>query len=79
LHFTLFFSYDIFMDSDLNRHSRGTSVLLGLSGGVDSAAAAALLMSAGYKVTALTLRTWKDGETQSEPYERAARGAIAGD
>lgn len=63
------------MDSDLNRHSRGTSVLLGLSGGVDSAAAASLLTSAGYKVTALTLRTWKDGETQSEPYERAARVA----
>ncbi len=40
----------------------GDRVLLGMSGGVDSAAAAYLLLRAGYRVTSLTLRTLRDGD-----------------
>jgi tRNA-specific 2-thiouridylase len=40
----------------------GDRVLLGMSGGVDSAAAALLLMRAGYRVTALTLQTVSNGD-----------------
>lgn len=39
-------------------------VLVGMSGGVDSAVTAALLMKAGYEVTGVTLKLW-DGETES--------------
>ena len=36
-------------------------VLVGMSGGVDSAVAAALLQKAGYEVIGATLRTWQSG------------------
>ncbi len=50
-------------------------VLLGLSGGVDSAAAAFLLLEQNFKVTVLTFRTWKDGESQDDNLERAKKVA----
>lgn len=36
-------------------------VIVGMSGGVDSATAALLLREAGYEVTGVTLRTWESG------------------
>ena len=50
-------------------------VLLGLSGGVDSTAAAAILKAEGLGVTAVTLDTWQEGEGDSQQLERAARSA----
>lgn len=36
-------------------------VIVGMSGGVDSSVAAALLVNQGYKVTGVTMKTWYDG------------------
>ena len=36
-------------------------VLVGMSGGVDSATAAALLHSQGHEVTGVTMRLWREG------------------
>jgi tRNA-specific 2-thiouridylase len=47
--------------------NREQKVVVGLSGGVDSAAAASMLVADGYRVEGVTLRTW------SEPGEREKR------
>lgn len=59
-----------FMKRRGNHHndSSGRRVLLGLSGGVDSAAAASLLLQSGCHVTALTFRT-----VSGDSCERAAK------
>ena len=43
------------------RHARG-DVIVGLSGGVDSAVSALLLQQAGYRVTGLFMKNWQDSE-----------------
>lgn len=47
--------------SDLSR----TRVIVGLSGGVDSAVAALLLVQKGYQVEGLFMDNWEDGEDES--------------
>jgi len=42
----------------------GKRVIVGMSGGVDSAVAAYLLKREGYEVVGLTLRTWESGESR---------------
>ncbi|NLA96037.1 MAG: tRNA 2-thiouridine(34) synthase MnmA [Clostridiaceae bacterium] len=51
------------------------SVLLGLSGGVDSMASAVLLQAEGYHVTAVTLRTWQEDHADASRIERAQRSS----
>lgn len=58
------FGYSVHMDTMPRENHH---VLLGMSGGVDSAAAASLLLRAGYRVTGLTFRTMSEGD-----YKRAA-------
>ena len=55
--------------------SQPKKVLLGLSGGVDSTASAALLKAQGFEVSAVTLDTWQEGETDRQRLERAAHSA----
>lgn len=47
--------------------NRTNKIVVGLSGGVDSAVVASMLVQAGYRVEGVTLRTW------SEPGEREKR------
>ena len=47
----------------VNQNLRGKRVVLGLSGGVDSAVAAILLLDEGAEVHALHMTNWEDDET----------------
>ncbi|MSQ23260.1 MAG: tRNA 2-thiouridine(34) synthase MnmA [Chloroflexi bacterium] len=54
------------------------TVLVGMSGGVDSSVAAALLHEAGYRVVGITFNVWPEGDNQSAFREDAccALGAV---
>jgi tRNA-specific 2-thiouridylase len=49
-------------------------VLVGMSGGVDSSVAAALLLHAGFRVTGVTMRTWEGEEPACEPASHGCYG-----
>lgn len=53
-------------------------MLVGLSGGVDSAVAAALLLAEGHEVHAVTMKIW-DGEPVAAPTRSACYGADEGE
>ena len=56
----------------------GSRVLVALSGGVDSAVAAALLTTAGYEVIAATMKTWDEYRDRGEvDPQRAERGCCS--
>ena len=52
--------------NDLSRFN-GTSIAVGLSGGVDSSLALALLHEAGAKVSGLTMKIWREGAVSVVP------------
>ena len=53
--------------------SQGT-VLVGMSGGVDSAVAAALLVEQGYRVIGATLRLWEGEEDAAVQWHERSCG-----
>jgi len=54
----------------------GSHVLVALSGGVDSAVAAQLLIQANYHVSGVTLRLWSDGPGTERTAQRAHQVAL---
>ena len=63
------------MMTKVKETSQPKKVLLGLSGGVDSTASAALLKAQGFEVSAVTLDTWQEGEGDRQRVDRAAHSA----
>lgn len=57
------------MNADL---SKGKSVLVAMSGGVDSSVAALLLKKSGYNVTGATMRLWVDPKAEEEAEEESS-------
>ena len=46
------------MKTDSDRQAKKGKVVIGMSGGVDSSVAAALLVDMGYDVTGMTMKLW---------------------
>lgn len=53
-------------------------IVLGMSGGVDSSAAALLLKQNGWEVIGVTLRTWKENEAPEEVHRAAEAASLLG-
>lgn len=49
-------------------HDQGKKAVVGMSGGVDSSVAAAMLVRQGYHVTGVTLQTWKETGEVERPW-----------
>ena len=64
-----------YQEKKAGKEVSGRSVLLGLSGGVDSVASAVLLREKGYHVTAVTLWTWQENQADRSRIERAERSS----
>jgi tRNA-specific 2-thiouridylase len=54
----------------------GASVILAMSGGVDSSVAAAALVEDGYRVTGVTFRMWEEGWSSKAPAARCSTAAV---
>jgi len=52
--------------------NEGPLVAVAISGGVDSAVAAALLAERGYRLLGVTMRLWREGDEDASPAEAAA-------